>query len=198
MSQKPSRGNVVTVPDNTCFGCGMEMAQGDQLCKRCKESALRRYDSAQQEKAIKELIRRLELAQEATAVKDKKIECLQNLRRIRKDGGQRRTMGTFDKTLSAVQTWSQQRGLNTAQPVNQMLKLTEETGELAAAIARSNELGAIDAIGDVLVVLTVLCQQMGLNLPACFAVAYETIKDRQGKTINGTFVKGADLKGQTE
>lgn len=76
-----------------------------------------------------------------------------------------------------------------------MLKLTEEVGELAAAIARNNELGAMDAVGDVMVVLTILCQQIGISLIDSYAIAYETIKNRKGKTVNGVFVKEADLNG---
>ena len=101
---------------------------------------------------------------------------------------------TFEKTQQAVEAWSRKRGINLADPAKQMLKLTEETGELAAAIARDNTADMIDAVGDILVVLTILCQQTGISLTAAFEEAYQTIKHRNGKTVNGVFVKEEDLK----
>ena len=53
----------------------------------------------------------------------------------------------------------------------------------------------MDAVGDVMVVLTILCQQIGISLIDSYAIAYETIKNRKGKTVNGVFVKEADLNG---
>lgn len=104
--------------------------------------------------------------------------------------------GIFDGTLAAVQEWSRQRGLDGASPAHQMLKLTEEVGELAAAIARNKKDAAEDAIGDTLVVLTILCQQLGTSLTDCYDAAYHVIKNRQGKTVNGVFVKASDLEGK--
>lgn len=102
--------------------------------------------------------------------------------------------GEFERTLSSVKRWSIARNIHAADPVKQMLKLTEETGELAAAIARDNTADMIDAVGDILVVLTILCQQTGISLTAAFEEAYQTIKHRNGKTVNGVFVKEEDLK----
>ena len=61
--------------------------------------------------------------------------------------------------IKKVEAWSIERGLNTADPNKQRLKLWEEFGELNAAIARNNREDAIDAIGDMLVVLIIYCQQ---------------------------------------
>jgi NTP pyrophosphatase (non-canonical NTP hydrolase) len=105
-------------------------------------------------------------------------------------------MKSFEKTMQAVMAWSEERGLNNARPADQMLKLTEEAGELAAAIARGKRDGAVDAIGDVLVVLTILCQQLRLELPDCYEAAYRTIRNRRGKTVNGVFVKDGDLEAE--
>lgn len=102
--------------------------------------------------------------------------------------------GEFERTLASVKRWSIARNIHAADPVKQMLKLTEETGELAAAIARDNTAAMVDAVGDILVVLTILCQQTGINLTAAFEEAYQTIKNRNGKTVNGVFVKEEDLK----
>jgi hypothetical protein len=51
----------------------------------------------------------------------------------------------------------------------------------------------IDGIGDAMVVLTILAAQHNVNLEACVAAAWDEIKDRKGRMINGVFVKEADL-----
>ncbi len=70
-----------------------------------------------------------------------------------------------------------------------MLKLTEELGELAGAIAKSKEHEVVDAIGDCVVVLTILAAQSGITIEECISKAYDEIKDRKGKMVNGVFVK---------
>lgn len=92
-----------------------------------------------------------------------------------------------------IRTWAIMRGLDEADPDKQMLKLMEEVGELSAALARSDEYEVVDAIGDIYVVLTILSMQVGYAIEGCVDGAYEEIKDRKGKMINGVFVKEADL-----
>lgn len=48
-------------------------------------------------------------------------------------------------------------------------------------------------MGDIFVTLIILCDQLNLDPVECLYKAYEKIKDRKGKTINGTFVKEEDL-----
>ena len=74
--------------------------------------------------------------------------------------------------IEKVRTWSVERGLDTANPTKQRLKLWEEFGELNAAIARDDRAGAIDAIGDMLVVMIIYCQQSKCYLDELF-VPYE-------------------------
>lgn len=50
-----------------------------------------------------------------------------------------------------------------------------------------------DEMGDIFVTLIILCEQIGIDPVKCLEMAYEKIKDRSGKTINGTFVKEEDL-----
>lgn len=50
-------------------------------------------------------------------------------------------------------------------------------------------------MGDVFVTLIILCDQLNMDPVDCLARAYEKIKDRKGKTINGVFIKQEDLKG---
>lgn len=50
-------------------------------------------------------------------------------------------------------------------------------------------------MGDIFVTLIILCEQIGIDPVKCLEMAYEKIKGRSGKTINGTFVKEEDLEG---
>jgi NTP pyrophosphatase (non-canonical NTP hydrolase) len=92
-----------------------------------------------------------------------------------------------------IQDWAFARNLHTADKTKQMLKLMEEVGELASALAKNNINGIIDGIGDIYVVLTILSLQLGLDIDDCIKSAYEEIKDRKGKLIDGVFVKETDL-----
>jgi NTP pyrophosphatase (non-canonical NTP hydrolase) len=93
-----------------------------------------------------------------------------------------------------IEQWAKDRGLDSADPAKQALKLGEEFGELCQGLAKSDMPLVIDSIGDMYVVLTVLSMQLGVNIEDCIETAYNEIKDRKGKMVNGTFVKESDLK----
>jgi len=67
----------------------------------------------------------------------------------------------------------------------------EEAGELAKALLTKDNPEVIDAIGDMVVVLTNLAKLEGHNIESCIQSAYDVINSRQGKMINGTFVKNS-------
>lgn len=92
-----------------------------------------------------------------------------------------------------IQNWAIARNLHTADPMKQALKLGEEFGELCQGLAKGKEDETKDAIGDIFVVLTILSMQLGTSLEECATLAYEEIKDRKGKMVNGVFVKESDL-----
>jgi len=92
-----------------------------------------------------------------------------------------------------VVRWAAARNLiHGSDPKNQTIKLGEEYGELCAAIARGKTDEAMDAIGDMTVVLTILAAQLGASIEACQDVAWEQIKDRKGCMVDGVFVKEGD------
>ena len=92
----------------------------------------------------------------------------------------------FDK----IRTWAQDRGLYSQGNANtQYIKLQEEAGELAKALLEDNQPEVIDAIGDMVVVLTNLAALHGWKIEQCIDIAYDVIRKRTGKMINGTFVK---------
>ena len=74
-------------------------------------------------------------------------------------------------------------------PKDQFEKLKEEIDELYGAICENNLPETIDAIGDCAVVLTIVAAQYGLAFEQCQEAAWEEIKDRTGKLVNGVFVK---------
>ena len=65
----------------------------------------------------------------------------------------------------------------------------EEVGELSSALLKSNKPEQEDAIGDIQVVLIILSAQLGIDYKASLESAYEVIKNRKGKTVDGTFIK---------
>lgn len=83
----------------------------------------------------------------------------------------------------------------------QFKKLREEVDELEeeadlferAVLRSSDAVYSINDVklelGDCLVVLTVLAENHGLTLQECLEAAYNKIKNRKGKTVNGQFVK---------
>lgn len=92
-----------------------------------------------------------------------------------------------------IRVWAVDRGLDQADPTKQMLKLIEEVGELASAMNKSNRVGIVDGIGDAFVVLVILSLQLDLDIAYCVQMAYNEIKDRRGRMINGVFVKESDF-----
>ncbi len=92
-----------------------------------------------------------------------------------------------------VQGWVRERNLHTSRPETQYVKFQEEAGELAADIAKGRD--PKDSIGDVLVTIISLALSLNVDVSECLNLAYNEIKDRKGKVINGVFVKEADLSG---
>lgn len=93
-----------------------------------------------------------------------------------------------------IEKWAKDRGIDKYENrFQQSLKLTEEVGELAGAILKNKTLEIIDAIGDIQVVLIILCQQLDISYDDALEMAWLTIKNRTGKTVNGTFIKDEEL-----
>ena len=94
-----------------------------------------------------------------------------------------------------IQGWAVDRNLHTADPVKQALKFFEEAGELSQGMVKGNEEQIKDSIGDIYVVMTILSMQLGLEIEDCVYHAYDEIKDRRGKLVDGVFIKESDLNG---
>lgn len=94
-----------------------------------------------------------------------------------------------DDLIKSVREWGRNKGLR--DPVMQSCKVTEEIGEINHEITRdrfhSDEIK--DALGDSLVTLIILADILGYDLIDCLESAYDVIKNRRGKTINGSFIR---------
>lgn len=89
-----------------------------------------------------------------------------------------------------IRQWARERDLYfLGDNKTQLIKLMEEVGELSSATLKSNQEDIKDAIGDIVVVLTNLAELNNMHIEDCIDSAYEVIKNRKGKTINGTFIK---------
>lgn len=90
--------------------------------------------------------------------------------------------------------WAVERGLdNPENATKQLTKAMEELGELSAGINKQDRDKQIDSLGDLQVVLIILSMQLGIDYNESLSSAYEVIKNRTGKTINGVFVKSEDM-----
>ena len=92
----------------------------------------------------------------------------------------------FDK----IRTWGYRKGIiQNSTKEKQFIKLLEEVGELSSAIQKNNDAELKDAIGDIIVVLTLLAEMEVYQVESCIESAYKEIKDRTGSIENGVFVK---------
>lgn len=100
--------------------------------------------------------------------------------------------------ITKINKWADDRNLKQADPKIQWMRVTEEVGEIRDVLLKPTKFtepqsALKDAIGDTLVTIIVLAHQLDLDVTECLGIAYEEIKNRKGKMVNGTFVKEEDL-----
>ena len=89
-----------------------------------------------------------------------------------------------------IRDWAGERGLYTkGDKKTQFCKLMEEAGELGRAVLKNDQEEFVDAIGDMVVVLTNMAHLGGTTIEECIDAAYTATSKRTGKMVNGTFVK---------
>ena len=90
-----------------------------------------------------------------------------------------------------IKQWHQDRNLiDGSTDKDQYLKLIQEAGELSDSLCKGKDIR--DDVGDMLVVLINILTRNNLTLSECLAVAYDDIKDRKGKMVDGVFIKEGD------
>ncbi|ATI19588.1 DNA binding protein [Streptococcus phage 9A] len=100
--------------------------------------------------------------------------------------------------ITKINEWADERNLKQADPKIQWMRITEEVGEIRDVLLKPTkftdpQMALKDAVGDTLVTIIVLAHQLDLDVTECLSIAYEEIKNRKGKMVNGTFVKEEDL-----
>lgn len=97
----------------------------------------------------------------------------------------------MNELIEKIEQWGYDRGIigNSDTRNGQLEKLYEEVDELVEAYRTGDKDGEIDAVGDIVVVLVMYCGSLGVSLQNCLECAYEEIKDRKGKMVDGVFVK---------
>lgn len=97
----------------------------------------------------------------------------------------------MEKLIKLVAQWHRDRNLiDGSDDKSQTLKLLQELGELSDSVCKENPI--LDDIGDMLVVMINICERNNITLDECLQVAYDDIKDRKGKMVDGVFVKEGD------
>ena len=89
--------------------------------------------------------------------------------------------------IKKIQEWGRAKGIN--DPYKQALKTMEELGELSGSLLKGKRDEEIDAIGDIVVCLAIYCDIQRIDIEAATELAYDTIKGRTGKNVDGVFVK---------
>jgi NTP pyrophosphatase (non-canonical NTP hydrolase) len=92
-----------------------------------------------------------------------------------------------------IAQWHRDRNLiDGSTDKDQYMKLIQEAGELSDNICKGKDIR--DDIGDMMVVLINIATRNKLSIEECLQIAYDDIKDRKGKMIDGVFIKESDLQ----
>lgn len=134
------------------------------------------------------------LKKERDSFRKQRDELIQDIAKLREQLEDKKMNNTLDQLVEQVRQWSIDKDLHNGNSDRQALKFYEEAGEVASALSRGQMDALKDGIGDTVVTLIILAQQHDMTLQECLQFAYDEIKGRKGKTINGTFIKEADLK----
>jgi len=95
---------------------------------------------------------------------------------------------TVDILEKNIVQWHHDRNLiDGATDKDQFMKLIQECGELSDNICKQRDIR--DDIGDIIVVLINIAERNGLTLQECMQTAYDDIKDRKGRMVDGVFLK---------
>lgn len=93
-----------------------------------------------------------------------------------------------------IEDWAAERKVLPGNASKQLIKLVEEVGELAEGFNKKKPEQVKDSLGDMFVVMTIFAKMSGLTIDECIKQAWDTIKNRTGKTVDDVFVKCEDLQ----
>jgi len=93
----------------------------------------------------------------------------------------------MNKLIKSIEDWAYDK--NICNQVTQASKTVSESSELLEGCIKNDKTEIIDGIGDVLVTIIIQADIQGVTLEHCLEHAWNEIKDRKGKTVNGLFIK---------
>ena len=97
-----------------------------------------------------------------------------------------------DAYVKKIVGWHHDRNLiEGSTDKDQFAKLIQEAGELSDNICKGRDVS--DDIGDMVVVLLNIAERNKLSLADCLSKAWDDIKDRKGRMVDGVFIKESDL-----
>ena len=90
-----------------------------------------------------------------------------------------------------IAQWHRDRNLiDESSDKDQFMKLLQEVGELSDSLCKGKDFR--DDVGDIMVVLINILVRNGVTIDECLEIAYNDIKDRKGKMVDGVFIKDGD------
>ena len=97
----------------------------------------------------------------------------------------------YEQLIRNVQDWAEPKDIK---PQVQLTKIMEELGETSEAYNKRHYEDLVDSIGDLQVTIIIFANLIGVDYQDALESAWNEIKDRQGKTVDGVFIKDKDLK----
>tara|TARA_B100001175_G_scaffold241956_1_gene208317 strand:- start:492 stop:851 length:360 start_codon:yes stop_codon:yes gene_type:complete len=96
-----------------------------------------------------------------------------------------------ESLVDKVLRWHEDRNLiEGSTDKDQVLKLQQELGELSDSVCKQKDVR--DDLGDMMVIMLNIMKRNDVTWEECLQVAYDDIKDRKGKMVDGVFVKEKD------
>ena len=90
--------------------------------------------------------------------------------------------------VKLIEQWHEDRNLIAGSTdKDQVLKLAQELGELSDSVCKEKDMR--DDLGDMLVIMINIMKRNNFTVEECLEIAYNDIKDRKGKMVDGIFVK---------
>ena len=90
--------------------------------------------------------------------------------------------------IDKVIQWHEDRNLiEGSTDKDQVLKLQQELGELSDSVCKQKDVK--DDLGDMMVIMLNIMKRNNVTMKECLETAYNDIKDRKGKMVDGIFIK---------
>jgi NTP pyrophosphatase (non-canonical NTP hydrolase) len=97
-----------------------------------------------------------------------------------------------DILVESIIKWHYDRNLiEGSTDKDQTLKLLQELGELSDSVCKGKDIS--DDLGDMMVVMINIMERNNITMADCLTKAYNDIKDRKGRMVDGVFIKEQDL-----